>query len=652
MVKSMSLKKITTFSTIFYIFSSIIVPQADAAWNVWLDHAIKKYRQGGEDGTSGSQSHSMKIAKNEFESFQVFVYANGQVLNDVDIVVSNFTKGADVIDDIYIYKEHYVNCILNSRVEYETGYYPDALLPKVDRFYNEPRSTFPVDVSTSKVQGFWIDVGTETTTVPGIYTATVTISAEGMVNEQLPVTLEVFDFALPSTSSFPANYVMRANALSYGHGYELNYNNSPAKEIISKYMEMFLYHKTTPVIRGDGASMTYTWEDGTKTLTLTNYAPWEDWISPGMNGTAITIGPYNGAKFPVQHVVNRDNPDTDGRIADADKQSATRQYLQQTYDRFASNDWDPINTLYNTVVDEPHCDTYQDWRGQRVTMCERAYAQALDSAAIDTHGAGTFDNVSVHSIITKAGMTDFEQYGFYSPNIATLACANWDRDCTPNQPSGGTREDYKDTPYWSYLGCSSNGCRIICDESCSNQVDSSIDAVAMYNRAASFFRYMTRATGSWYWAVSDLNFTNSPYNNAWSAEYSSNADGHLLYAGIVTKTGRTWNQFSGLGGGSIGIPELGGTHDIPIASMRWKYIRDQQEDLEYFKLAEEQSGRDTVLTTIGPVFNNEFETKLAYWALNMSPDVLLTTRANIAGLITGSSSPTPLTININTPIVE
>ena len=627
------------------------------AWNAWVDHSIIKIKQDGYDASnnvvkSGSSSYSFKMAKNEFESFQVFVYADGEALSNVDVVVSDFTKGTNTVDDIYIYKEHYVNCSQNSRVEYNTGYYPDALLPKVDRFYNEKRTTFPVDISINKVQGFWIDVGTEISTVPGTYSATVTISADSKSDVQLPVTLEVFDFALPSTSNFPANYVMRANALSYGHGFERNYKSSPAKELIRKYQEMYLYHRTTSVIRGDGASMKYTWNDSTKTLTITDYDPWEYWITPAMNGTAITSGPYNGAKFPVNHLLNRDKVNTDSSIPDNNKQSAFIQYMQQTFDRFELNGWDPMNTLFNTTVDEPHCNNYRNFRGVNMSDCERAHIEAANTVAIDTHGKGTFKNVSVHSVITKKGMNDFENYGFYSPNIATLACANWDRDCTPNQPSGGSRDDYKDTPYWSYLGCSSNGCRIICDKSCSNQIDSSVDAKAIYNRVASFYRYLTRATGSWYWAVGDLNYTNDVYHSVWSDEYVSNGDGFLLYPGVVTKEGRTWNTFANIGGSADHMPEIGGSHDIPIASIRWKHIRDQQEDLEYFKLAEEQTDKNTVLTTIGPVFNNELDPKFAYWNLNMSPSILLTVRKNIAGLITGTpSSPSTFTI-IQSSIVE
>ena len=598
----------------------------------WLDHSIKKYRQDGEDGTSGPNSLTVKMAKNEFESFQVFVYADGEDLSNVDVNVSNFTNGSDVIDDIYIYKEHYVNCSQKSREEFETGYYPDALLPKVDRFYNETRNTFPFDVSNGKIQGIWVDVGTDTATAPGTYTATVTISADGKPDIQLPVTLEVWNFALPSTSSFPANYVFRANAVSFGHGYERNHYVSPSLEIIDQYMKMFLYHRAVPVIRGDGRSMHYVWDNQTKKLTIDRYDPWESWLRPGMEGTAITSGPYAGAKFPVIHISNYDKTNNDVNILNTDKQNATRQYFQQQFDRCLSNGWDPIHTLYNTVIDEPQCNVDMLFRGQTMTMCEIAYSQASDSVAINTHGAGMFDNVYVHSVKTKPGIENFEDYGFYSPNIATLACPSWNRTCNGvAAPSGGSRDDYKDFPYWSYLGCSSNGCGSVCGEYCTGAIDSSVDAPAIYNRAASFYRYVTKATGSFFWGVLALNYSNDTYFNIWSDEFASNGDGHLLYAGITSKSGRTWNSFAA---DPQHIPELGGIHDIPIASIRWKYIRDQEEDLEYFKLAEDKTDRNTVLNHISPVFNGEVDPKFAYWNLNLNPAILLSAREDAANLIT------------------
>jgi len=617
----------------------------DEGWNQWADHSIVKNRRDGEDDTSGSASVSISMARNELESFQVFVYADGAALENVDVSVGTISKGANTIDHVYIYKEHYVNCDTKSRVEYEAGYWPDALLPKVDRYYNEVRTgVFPVDVTASDVQGFWIDLGTTSSTDPGTYTGIVTITADGKKDEEITIAVEVYDFALDATSNFPGNYIVRATALSYGHGYEQNFNTATSIEIIQQYMKLYLYARLTPVIRGDGTSMAFTWDSGPKTLTITDYTPWLEYISDAMDGTAITSGPLSGATFAVQHMHNYGNVDWTGSIAAEDKETATRQYFQQVYDKFETEGWDPFNRLYGSVYDEPPCGASTTFRGETKNYCQIVKIQADDYNAINTGGQGEFKNVYVHSSI-KEGLSDFEDDGFYAPNQATLACRNWDRDCVPNDPTGGERSDYQSggAPYWTYLGCSSHGCREMGDSTTSNQIDSSADAVAMYNRAASFWRYYTAASGSFYWAISDLNYENDTYDDIFSEEFEGNGEGHLVYPGIVDKADRTWVDGSYSGNGDS-TPELGGINDIPIASMRWKYLRDQQEDLEYFKLAEESTDRATVLATIKSVFNDETDIRFAYWDLNMSPTVLLTARAGVANLIDSGATISGMTI--------
>ena len=62
----------------------------------------------------------------------------------------------------------------------------------------------------------------------------------------------------------------------------------------------------------------------------------------------------------------------------------------------------------------------------------------------------------------------------------------------------------------------------------------------------------------------------------------------------------------GNGDGSLTYPgrtdEIGGSHFIPVASLRLKQIRDGLEDLEYMYLLEDKLGsRDAVLDTVGEV---------------------------------------------------
>ncbi len=646
MVVKMFFKKTTISLTVFCLFSFIIAPHAEAAWNVWLDHSIRKYRQDGEDGTNGSQSHSMKMARNEFESFQVFVYADDEPLNNVDVSVSNFTKGDDSITNIYLYKEHYIDCSVLSRPDYETGYYPDALLPKVDRFYNETRNTFPFDVSNGKVQGVWIDVGTESITVPGIYTATVTISTDGKTDVQLPVTLEVFNFALPSTATYESNYILIANRATYGHGYGENITLSRNVELMKQYIKLFLYHRASWKGTGDGYSCLVSWDEGAKKLTINNWTPWESFVSDAMNGTAITSGPYAGAKFPMIHAHYANRIDRDSPVPDADKQNAHRQYLQLMYDRFDANGWEPYEKMYVDAQDEPRCDSNMSFRGAMRNECDVVRTQGADANSIDTHGKGTFTNIYIHTHNKRDGITDFADYGFYSPNFYSFACNNGDKTCSKSSPIAA-RDEYVGYPNdrnWPYLACDNNGCDSGMYPSLASQLDSSVDAPSMYNRLTSFVMWKYEGTGTFFWGTNVM-FYENPYLSVYN--YGSNGDGQLLYPGIVTRTDRTWSH-----GGSSGAntPAIGGNHDIPIASIRWKYIRDWNEDLEYMQLAKNKVGKDSVDTIVDTMFTN-IDLGSAYWFLNMDPDSLINARQKLAQLVIDNFG-TNLDIKMFPPIIK
>ncbi len=609
----------------------------DEGWNVWADHSIVKNRRDGDDDTSGSQSHSFKMAKNEIEGFQVFTYAT-EALENVDIFVSDFVSGSNTIDNIYISKEHYIDTTMKSRPEYALGAWPDALIPKVDRIYNEYRSLgFPVNTLADDVQGFWIDIGTDASTVAGTYTGVVTIVADGKSPEEISVTLVVWDFTIPSTSTFPYMFSFNVGNLRYGHGAGLS-STETNLELERAYAMSHLYHRVVQKQTNSTDYYTYSWDGGSSTLTLDNTSIFDSIYGDYMDGTVISSGPYANAKFSAivdSRLRGTWGVDSDGSIANADKQTAARQYLQQVYDHFESEGWNPFSTLFAETYDEPRCETDISFRGVTQSECEVVKQQGADVNSVNTGGAGMLDNSFVHTHNERVGLTDYEDYGFYSPNSYSFVCPGWDRDCT----SGGTYVD-KDgysKPYWAYLACDNNGCTgdsETTSTSYNGQIDYSLDANPMYTRIISFYMRKYGSSGSFFWSTM-YNYqegTAEPYTDMHS--FGSNGDGALLYPGITTRNGRSWDA-----GDHDDTPALGGVHDIPVESMRWKYIRDWSEDMEYMRLADDAVESTAVNVQTDTMFTDA-DILDAYWNLNMSPDDLLTARENIANLITGTGTTT------------
>ncbi|MEA1924542.1 MAG: DUF4091 domain-containing protein [Candidatus Altiarchaeota archaeon] len=610
-----------------------------AAQNVWLDHSIKKYRQGGEDGVNGNDIITLKMARNEFESFQVLIYADGEDLNNVDVEVSNFTKGEDSITDIYIFRECYVNCTTASREEYDTGMWPDALLPKVDRYYNEERNTFPFNVSSGNVQGVWVDIGTEISTVPGTYSATITVSSDGKADEQLTVTLIVWDFILPSTPNYQAIYVINLVCMSYGHGWgdtAVEIPTADGIELTRAYSKAFLYHKMIPdYANGVGIErISYDWNGDNDTLTITDWEPWESIVDEFLDGTSISSGPYAGAKFSGTVVLGTGgytwDTDLDNSIATEDKETAARQYLQQFFDKYTENGWEPFTKLFVATRDEPR-DVNTTFRGETMTQIEKAIVEAQDVNSVNTGGLGTWKNVFVHSHNKRPNIGPFGDYGFHSPNFYSYVCYGWDRDCSGIEPTA-PRDEYTNYPNdhnWPYLACDNSGCGISGNAFYSGQLDMSIDAVAMYLRAMSFLEWKYEGDGTFFWGTT-YNFkegTGDPYNDGHT--WGANGEGTLFYPGIVTREGRSW-ALGGVHGDHT--PDIGGTHDIPITSIRMKYIRDWMEDTDMMEMASAQEGKAAVDAYVDTLFSNT-DITFAYWDFKLDPNILLTARENIAGLI-------------------
>lgn len=652
----MFLKKLSFLLTIFYIFSSVIVPQANAAWNVWIDHSIIKIKQNGYDHAnvekkSGSQSLTVKMAKNEFESFQIFIYADGEDLSDVDVVVGIPTKGSDTISDVYLYKEWYISTSASngvSRPEYTPGYYPDALLPKVDRYYGETRNTFPFSITNGNVQGVWVDLGTIAAQAAGTYTSTVTVSASGKSDLTLNLTVEVWDFALPATPTFTGLLGVVDGWISLGH-MNVAYDANTIDRLMPLYAKMFQYHRTS--IQTNSRNITsYDWDSGTDILSNVDFTIFDGYYTDVMDGTAITSGPYAGAKnrtlwIPSSWTNSGGIINTDSRIANEDKSSATTQYYQAWYDHVGAKGWDPANTLAIEGVQEPSAAKTMTWRGETKNYDEIVPLMVADANAIDTSVYGTGADFQRMQIASH-NRSEFDGVNcLFTPWVGTYAPPAWEKTNASSSniyPASG----YPSTMerQWVYMSCMSNGCNYTGSQNpdLNGQVDLSMEADPMYNRLFSFV-FQKHGVTDFYYFQANGTFAYDPYDEIWVGHVEgSNGDGTLVYPGVA-------GEFGGTPSGAH-TPNIGGTHDIPIESIRLKYVRDAMEDMEYFKLAVDGGHVASVNNYVDSMFTNT-QIALSYWNLNMNPNALLSARSGIGNLITGNTQ-VPLSITIAPPEIN
>jgi Glycoside hydrolase 123, catalytic domain len=189
-----------------------------------------------------------------------------------------------------------------------------------------------------------------------------------------------------------------------------------------------------------------------------------------------------------------------------------------------------------------------------------------------------------------------------------------------SQFSGPQRAAYDDflaggsnREVWAYQSCMSHGCGGTNDYF-TGWPSYMIDASAIRNRAMEWISFTNRLTGELYYQTG-LAYGSNPWVNQWF--FSGNGDGTLFYPGTPA--------------------QIGGTTDIPVASIRLKMIREGMEDFEYLKLLSDVGDPGLAQQIASNLFPHPYSTE-------QSPAALMAARDQIARRIvelTGGNDPTP-----------
>jgi hypothetical protein len=177
---------------------------------------------------------TISAAKNEFEAFQIVIPGKANNLNATasDLTCSSgacagktigaarCSDGVGTPGNVRLYRERYYDQTISSANWSDThsmlGTLPDALIPQVDEFYNECRSfMFSVAPGTNGV--LWVDVYVPQNQSAGSYAGTITINSD-QGKATVPVSLEVWDFALPSTASLHSHFGVTSEPIRIQHG--------------------------------------------------------------------------------------------------------------------------------------------------------------------------------------------------------------------------------------------------------------------------------------------------------------------------------------------------------------------------------------------------------------------------------------------------
>jgi len=201
----------------------------DARMTLWVTDSLTRVQPTDPPGTGTAAA--ITAARNEIEAFQVIIRApDGQALSNVNATVSDLV-GPGLIDKstLTLYREHYVPVHVQSAhvnngwyAPYSPGNWPDALIPSSVPGGTYP--SFPFAVPAGQNQPVWIDVYVPKGTPAGIYTGTVTVTADGVAPVTIPLTLTVWGFTLPDRPALASAFG------GYDHSFWIAYHYSAGSD--------------------------------------------------------------------------------------------------------------------------------------------------------------------------------------------------------------------------------------------------------------------------------------------------------------------------------------------------------------------------------------------------------------------------------------
>lgn len=154
-------------------------------------------------------SVNISAARHEYEPFRIIVTAGDEPLTNVEVVASALTgsSGEIAASNIKLFREHYVHIYEPSeRSTADPGWYPDPLIPFQDPVTGEDvvgarYDAVPFSVEAGANQGVWVDAYVPPEAPAGVYRGTITVTADSQTLAQVPVTLTVYDLALPESTA-------------------------------------------------------------------------------------------------------------------------------------------------------------------------------------------------------------------------------------------------------------------------------------------------------------------------------------------------------------------------------------------------------------------------------------------------------------------
>ncbi len=475
-------------SFILGIAAALTVAGSASAAQVWVAPSSVKVRPATQPAASASTSATLAAAQNEFEAFQVVV--SGQAAG-VSMALESLTDGAGHSisgRELVLYREAIINVQFPSGGDGAAGTWPDALIPNVDPIVGEKRNAFPFDVPAGESRAVLVDIHAPAATPAGVYHGNVVVT--GSVAANIPVTLTVWDFAVPSTSTLKSAYGMAWNGPCMGHGDGSCSNYASEMALRARYVQAALDNHISIYAPFYTSTVDASGND-------TNWAAFDQYAGPFLDGTAPTR--LQGAKLTAVQV--------NGPI--------TQPIVGAWAKHFKQHGWPQ---LFSYVCDEPPLTC------QWSDIASRTAASHAADASVPTLVTTTTSEAAAQ------GATGID---LFVPVVNFM-------DGKSGQYAGNQRSKYPATAWW-YQSCMSFGCSSVGGgrngTGETGWPSYAIDTDGTRNRAQEWMSFAYNLQGELYYETTQGYFNGDPWTNQWN--FGGTGDGNLFYPGTPAKIGGT-----------------------------------------------------------------------------------------------------------------
>jgi glycosyl hydrolase family 123 len=518
----------------------LTLPLAARATTLWAASATEKIRP--STAARPLVPPALTAAKNEFEAFQLAVV--GPATN-VSVTATALTGAGQPIPAPRLFREALLTLRQTSGPDGATGTFPDALVPDQDDVVGEKRNAFPFNVPAGETRAVWVELHVPAGAAAGSYAGSVVVhAAEGDV--AVPVSLTVYDFALPSTASLESHFGLYYGDLEAAHG-----SAAAVPALHARYAQLGLDHRISVSNLDDGLS-------SQPDAFAASYGALVEGTAPTqLQGARLTSIAYLGGR------------------------NATAYRTWATY--FKGKGW--FDRLFDYTCDEPSWPRLNDGSSCRWdSNTDPTYAGV---PTVSSRVATVKQGDPAFRVLVTANVQDA---GALASTIDVLAPVLNDMDDKAGYDHAGVQASAytsflakagKDV--WMYQSCMSHGCGFgSTDPYWNGWASYAVDASAMRNRAMEWSSFQWGATGELYYETTESYHNGSPWTNL--EAYGGNGDGTLFYPGTPA--------------------QIGGATHIPVASIRLKMIREGMEDYEYLKLLSEAGDPDLAKVLAAQLFPN------------------------------------------------